>query len=79
MARFYGELRSGHGKDTRCGSINHPLSVVAATHSGAVQVDLFDREGVDWCEVYLREWDGQGAKPDKSLYHGPVSGNKGGI
>jgi len=74
MAHFYGVLNGSHGEATRCGTKSSGLTTVAASWAGAVQTCLFVRDGIDYAEVSLREWQGNGTS--RVLYCGPVSGQE---
>lgn len=74
MAHFYGTI-DGKAKTvaTRCGTNKKSgLRVAAASWQGAVDVELYERDGVDWAIVSLVVWHGQGT--NRVLYNGPVSG-----
>ena len=72
MAHFYGVLQGARGQATRLGHKGSGLSTTAASWQGAVRVELFVKDGVDWAVVGLTTW--QGAGITKVLYDGPVSG-----
>jgi hypothetical protein len=72
MARFYGKVQGQRGEATRLGGGKSGLQTTAASYSGAVKVDLFDRDGIDYCEVSLIPWMGHGT--NRLLYRGPLSG-----
>lgn len=74
MAHFYGLLQGNRGQASRLGTKASGLSVTAASWSGAIDVDLYERDGVDYARVTLKPWQGQGTRRD--LYDGPVSGAK---
>ena len=70
MSHFYGTLRGQAGEATRCGSKNSGLTAWAASWQGAVQISLYEQDGVDMANVSLIPW--QGAGVSKLLYSGPV-------
>lgn len=72
MAHFYGIVRGGRGEASRIGSKNGGLSAVAASWSGAVNVELSHRNGTDWAVVRLVPWQGKGTT--ETIYDGPVAG-----
>jgi hypothetical protein len=72
MAHFYGKVKGQRGEATRLGGAKNGLQTTAASYAGAVKVDLFVRDGVDYAEVSLIPWLGHGTR--KVLYRGPVSG-----
>lgn len=75
MAHFIGKVRGGRGEASRLGHANGGLSTIAASYSGAVQVFLSVRDGVDWAHVTLAPWHGAGTT--RVIYDGPVSGKEG--
>ena len=73
MAHFYGMVRGqAQTKASRLGSRASGLQVTAASWQGAVAVELFERDGRDYCEVSLTPWHGAGIA--RVLYSGPVDG-----
>ena len=72
MARFYGSLCGSRGEASRLGTKSSGLRTVAASWNGAVEVQLYERDGVDYARVALMPWHGHGAQ--RELYDGPVSG-----
>lgn len=74
MAHFYGTVEGNRGLASRLGAKNSGLSTVAASWSGAVDVNLWhDYENdVDMARVSLTRWRGKGT--ERILYSGPVSG-----
>lgn len=73
MAHFYGTIKGGRGEASRLGHKSTGLHTVAASWSGAVEVDLYvNEEGVDCARVYLTPWKGKGIH--KEIYEGPISG-----
>jgi hypothetical protein len=72
MAHFYGTVQGARGEASRLGHKNTGLNTVAASWQGAVEVDLYERDGIDWARVSLRPWHGRGKSVE--LYDGPVSG-----
>lgn len=75
MAHFYGTIQGSRGEASRLGGKESGLRVYAASWSGAVGVRLYEKDGVDYANVYLTKHHGAGT--EKSLYDGPVSGVKG--
>ena len=74
MAHFLGQIQSRRGKAQRLGDKSQGLTTIAASWQGAVEVSLFEADGVDWARVALTNWKGQGV--ERVLYSGPVSGKK---
>jgi hypothetical protein len=72
MAHFYGTIQGNRGEASRLGSKDSGLDVTAASWQGAVSVQLYERDGVDYARVTLQPWHGSGTRKD--LYDGPVSG-----
>jgi hypothetical protein len=70
MAHFYGILKGTRGQATRLGDKRSGLRTLAASWQGAVEVQLTDRNGTDYAEVWLRPWHGTGG--NRRLYDGPV-------
>lgn len=71
MAHFYGTLKGGRGKSTRCGTKSSGMEAVAATWGGAVRVTIDHREdGKDIAIVELIKWKGAGV--NAVLFRGPV-------
>lgn len=70
MARFFGLVQGGRGKATRLGHTSSGMDTIAASHSGAVRVRLYDQNGVDMAEVRFTPWGNKGM--DRVLYVGPV-------
>lgn len=74
MAHFYGAVTGkARTEATRLGSKASGLRAVAASWEGSVVTRLYERDGIDWAEVYLSPWHGSGTS--KLLYDGPVSGS----
>lgn len=74
MSHFYGTIKGTKGEATRCGHVSSGLRTEAASWSGAVRVELSVRGDVDWADVYLIPWQGQGVR--LRLYEGPIDGPK---
>ena len=73
MAHFYGTISGQRGPGaSRLGSKASGLAVTAASWQGAVCVQLYEREGIDYARVYLKPWHDNGS--NRELYDGPVSG-----
>src|SRR5512145_448179 len=73
MAKYYGVLEGSAKKvATRCGSASSGLVTIAASWSGAVQVRLYEEDGVEMASVSLIPWHGAGTT--RTLYTGPVNG-----
>lgn len=72
MSQFYGTLSGQAGTATRRGSKNSGLRTIAASWEGAVQVDLYERDGKDYARVSLVPWHGHGVT--RELFNGPVDG-----
>ena len=60
MSHFYGVLQGQRGEATRCGSQASGLTATAASWKGAIEVEVFERDGVDYFEVRQRHWRGAG-------------------
>lgn len=60
MAHFYGSLQGQRGEATRLGSKASGLHITAASWHGAIEVELFERDGVDHYRVVERKWHGAG-------------------
>ena len=73
MARFRGMVSGGRSEATRLGHAGSGLLVEAQGWQGKCCVKLYDKGGVDWCEVWLDQHHGHGAK-GHVIYNGPVSG-----
>lgn len=72
MAHFYGTIQGSRGRASRLGHRTDGLTTTAASYEGAVQVYLYERDGVDFAAVSLMKW--RGAGTERVLYDGPVSG-----
>ena len=72
MAQFYGSLNGSRGEVTRLGTKSSGLRTVAASWAGAVEVNLYERDGIDYARVALKPWRGYGVQHE--LYDGPVNG-----
>jgi hypothetical protein len=72
VAHFYGTVQGARGEASRLGNKASGLQAIAASYSGAVEVELQHRDGVDYARVCLRPWMGEGV--DRVLFDGPVSG-----
>jgi hypothetical protein len=70
MAHFYGLLQGARGEASRLGTKSSGLQTVAASWQGAVNVQLYGKDGVDCARIEKRPWHGQGES--KLLYDGPV-------
>jgi hypothetical protein len=74
MAHFYGTIQGARGQASRLGHKATGLRAVAASYSGAVDVQLYvNSAGIDCARVALKPWHGAGR--DAVLYDGPI-GNK---
>ena len=60
MAQYLGRLQGQRGPATRLGTKSSGLKTIAASWSGAVEVELMHREGVDMFRVALIPWHGAG-------------------
>ena len=73
MANFYGLVGGARGDASRTGS--KYLRTLAASHSGAIKVELFrDGDGEELAVVSFVRWQGQGE--ERELYRGPVNGKR---
>jgi hypothetical protein len=70
VAHFYGKIHGQRGPASRLGNRNSGLQVTAASWAGCVEVNLYVRDGVDCCDVFLAPWKGAGV--GKHLYSGPI-------
>jgi hypothetical protein len=71
MAHFYGTIKGARGMASRLGHRNTGMTIVCASHSGAVRCAAYvDSHGVDCVNVSLEPW--QGAGVSLTLYNGPV-------
>lgn len=62
MSHFYGTLKGARGEATRCGSKNSGLRVVAASWKGAIEVLLYEDDGVDKFVITEIPWRGAGVR-----------------
>ncbi len=62
MSHFYGTLQGSRGQATRCGAKNSGLQTLAASWSGAIEVNIDHNEktGEDYYRIYATPWHGQG-------------------
>lgn len=74
MAHFYGTLRGSRGGATRGGTKQSGLTTSTASWEGAVQVQAYEKNGVDYVMVSLTPWRGAGV--NRVLYDGPISGEE---
>lgn len=72
MAHFLGTVQGARGEASRLGHKSSGLTTCAASWQGAVRVELYERDGVDYAHVSLRPWQGRGI--DREIYNGPVGG-----
>lgn len=72
MAHFYGTLKGSRGRTSRLGTKSSGLVARVASWEGAVEVALYEVDGVDFASVYLRPHEGAGMT--RLLYEGTVSG-----
>ena len=72
MAHFRGTLQGHRGEASRLGSRSSGLVINAASWQGAVNVELSERDGIDWARVELAPHHGIGTR--RVLYNGPVNG-----
>jgi hypothetical protein len=68
MAKFYGSCQGDRGEATRLGHTG--LITTAASWDGCIKVELKERDGVIWADVWSDTWHGSGRKQD--IYSGPV-------
>jgi hypothetical protein len=73
MAHFYGTIQGNRGQVSRLGSKESGFSAYAASWSGAVQISLYERNGVDYARVSLTQHY-NGAGSNRVIYDGPISG-----
>ncbi len=62
MSHFYGTLQGSRGTATRCGTKNSGLQTNAAGWRGAIQVTIFEDNGVDRFKVSLVPWQNSGGQ-----------------
>lgn len=76
MSHFYGYCQGNRGKVTRCGTKKSGYTTVAASYSGAVEVNVWYNEEYDedWCEVSLVTW--LRAGQNILLYRGAIDGSE---
>ena len=60
MSHFYGVLSGSRGEATRCGTKNSGMSATAASWKGAINVVLYEENGVDMYRVVQIPWRGNG-------------------
>jgi len=60
MSHFYGIVQGGRGGTTRTGTKNSGLVTTAASWSGAIDVVLYEKDGVDMFRVIQKPWQGNG-------------------
>lgn len=72
MARFLGTVKGGRGEAQRLGHATSGLHVEAGSWSGGVRVDMYDKDGEDYCNIQLIPWHGAGKS--LQLYNGPAGG-----
>lgn len=72
MAHFLGTVRGNRGEASRLGSAASGLHVRAASWQGAVDVELYTRDGIDYTRVSLSQHHGHGIR--HTLYDAPVDG-----
>jgi hypothetical protein len=70
MAHYYGTLQGHRGEASRLGTKNAGLRTYAASWQGAVEVQLYHRDGKDYACVQLVPHRGSGVHA--TLYDGPV-------
>lgn len=74
MAHFRGTIKGARGEASRLGHKSSGLQVNAASWQGAVSVELYERDGVDYARVRLEPHRGAGICLE--LYDGPVAGHR---
>ena len=72
MAHFRGTVQGRRGMASRLGDKSTGLHVTAASWQGAVSVQLYSRDGVDYARVSLTQHNGAGV--NLLLFDYPVSG-----
>ena len=72
MAHFRGTIRGHRGMASRLGGKASGLTTRACSWSGAVEVHLYHKDGVDMAQVMLTQHNGAGTW--REIYGGPVSG-----
>lgn len=69
MSHFYGTLQGSRGKATRCGTKNSGMDVTAASWEGAVQVEMYEQQGMDCVRISVIPW-GQVHFPRRVIFDG---------
>jgi hypothetical protein len=70
MARFYGTVQGGRGKASRLGHGTTGLEVSAKSHSGDIEIRMFDVGGEDHVQIHVVPHGNFGY--GKQIYSGPV-------
>ena len=68
MSHFYGVLSGLHKEVTRTGTRASGVCTQVAGWHGAIQVKVFERDGVDYFEVSLIPWQGSGGSSRQLAY-----------
>lgn len=71
MSHFYGTLQGSRGQATRCGTRASGVTTVAASWAGAVECEVYERDGEDRVRVEFIPWQGNGTR--RELYDGPIN------
>lgn len=76
MAHFRGWIAGkSKTKSSRLGSKQSGLLANLASWQGAVEIDLTERDGVDYVRLTLKPHvNGAGCHPSRIVYDGPISG-----
>lgn len=72
MAHFRATIQGQRGQASRLGGKDSGINAHIASWQGAVSVNLYEQNGVDWASVRLTSHHGAGT--ERMLYSGPVGG-----
>jgi hypothetical protein len=70
MAHFLAEIQGQRGPASRLGSVSSGITATAASWAGGIRTELYVKDGVDWADVSMIPWHGNGEA--RVLYSGPV-------
>src|SRR5438105_4643588 len=72
VAHFRATIQGGRGEASRLGTRSSSLQTVAASWQGAVRVELYERDGMDYARISLAPHRGVGV--NRLLFDGRVDG-----
>ena len=75
MSHFYGTLEGSRGEATRCGTKDSGITTHAAGWNGAIRVNVYERDGVDYYRVTLQPWHNSGGQ-HVTLAEGKLNADK---